>query len=56
VKTDPKALDLSVTYARDVSKIRHWGVGEVELTINSLERLRDAGRFIQESFNNATQK
>ena len=56
VKTNPKALDPSVTFARDVSKIGHWGVGEVELTIDSLERLRDAGRFVRESFDNATGK
>jgi predicted transport protein len=56
VKTNPKALDPSVTFARDVSKIGHWGVGEVELAIGSLERLRDAGRFVRESFDNATRK
>jgi hypothetical protein len=56
VKTNPKALDPSVTFARDVSKIGHWGVGEVELAIDSLERLRDAGRFVRESFDNATGK
>jgi predicted transport protein len=54
VKTDPKRLDPSVSFARDVSKIGHWGVGDVELTINSLERLRDAEAFIQKSFDNAT--
>ncbi len=56
VKTNPKALDPSVTFARDVSKIGHWGVGEVELAIDSLERLREAGRFVRESFDNATRK
>jgi hypothetical protein len=56
VKTNPKALDPSVTFARDVSKIGHWGVGEVELAIDSMERLRNAGRFVRESFDNATRK
>lgn len=42
VKTDPKALDLSESFARDVSKIGHWGVGDVELAIDRLERLRAA--------------
>lgn len=56
VKTNPKALDPSASFARDVSKIGHWGVGDVELTVNSLDRLRDAEAFIQESFRNATRK
>lgn len=50
VKTDPKALDPSESFARDVSKIGHWGVGDVELAIDSLERLRVAQKFVRESF------
>jgi predicted transport protein len=56
VKTDPKELDPSVSFARDVSKIGHWGVGDVELAVNSLDRLRDAANFVLKSFENATQK
>ncbi|MBN2267649.1 MAG: type I restriction enzyme HsdR N-terminal domain-containing protein [Candidatus Babeliaceae bacterium] len=56
VKTDPKALDLSASFARDVSKIGHWGVGDVELAVNSLERLHNAEIFIKRSFENATRK
>lgn len=56
VKTDPKALDPSASFARDVSKIGHWGVGDVELAIDNLTRLRDADRFIRKSFDNATRK
>ena len=56
VKTDPKALDPSVTFAIDVSRIGHWGVGDVELAIDSVERLREAGKFLRESFDNATRK
>ena len=52
VKIDPKKLDQSVSFARDVSKIGHWGVGDVELAINSLDRLRDAETYIQKSFEN----
>jgi len=53
VKTDPKALDPSESLARDVSAIGHWGVGDVELAIDSRERLRAADRFVQESFRRA---
>jgi predicted transport protein len=56
VKLSPKTLDPSISFARDVSKIGHWGVGDVELAIDRLERLRDAEPFIQKSFGNATQK
>jgi len=56
VKLSPKTLDPSISFARDVSKIGHWGVGDVELAIDGLERLRDAEPFIQKSFGNAIQK
>lgn len=56
VKTDPKVLDPSESFARDVSKIGHWGVGDVELAIDSLERLRAAQKFVRESFDGATRK
>lgn len=55
VKTNPKALDPSESFARDVSKIGHWGVGDVELAIDSLERLRAAEKFVRESFDRETQ-
>jgi len=54
VKTDPKTLDPSHSFARDVSKIGHWGVGDVELAVNSLDRLREAEAFIRLSFENTT--
>jgi len=56
VKTDRKALESSLSFARDVSKIGHWGVGDVELAVNSLDRLHDAEPFVRKSFENATRK
>ncbi len=56
VKTDPKGLDPSFPFARDVSRIGHWGVGDVELAVNSADRLRDAEAFVRKSFETATQK
>lgn len=55
VKLSPDNLDPSVSFARDVSRIGHWGVGDVELTINSLERLGETEPFIQKSFLNVIQ-
>jgi predicted transport protein len=53
VKINPKALGPSVTFARDVSRVGHWGVGDVELSVNSVERLREAKPFVRESFEKA---
>lgn len=54
VKVDPKTLGPAVPFARDVSKIGHWGVGNVELAVNSLDRLRDGEDLIRRSFQNVT--
>lgn len=56
VKIDPKTLDASASFARDVSKIGHWGVGDVELAVSSLDRLHDAEVFVRKSFENETRK
>ncbi|MGB2698376.1 MAG: DUF5655 domain-containing protein [Candidatus Zixiibacteriota bacterium] len=37
-------------YVRDVSDIGHWGVGDVELAIDSLKRFQKTKLLIQESF------
>lgn len=37
-------------YARDVSRVDHWGVGDVELGIDGLDKLEDARVLIQKSF------
>jgi predicted transport protein len=37
-------------FARDMSKVGHWGVGDVELAINTIERLKDAQPLIRQSF------
>ena len=43
-------LESPPEYVRDVSKIGHWGVGDVELAIDSLERFQNAKLLIQKSF------
>ena len=50
LKLNPSDIPASIAYARDVSNIGHWGVGDVELAIDSIERLREAETFIQASF------
>ncbi len=54
LKIDPKTLDPSITFARDVTKIGHWGVGDVELTINTQPRLKEAEPLLRQSFSHAT--
>jgi predicted transport protein len=56
VKADPKALDSSESFTRDVSKIGHWGVGDVEAAIESVERLRSAQKLVRESFERETKR
>jgi predicted transport protein len=56
VKTEPKELDGSSSFARDVSKIGHWGVGDVELAVTDLERLHEAEAFVRRSLENVTRK
>jgi len=46
----------SLSFAGDVSKIGHWDVGDVELAVNSLDRLREAEAFVRKSFENAIRK
>jgi len=50
VKLDPKEIPESAVYARDVSAIGHWGVGDVELAVDGMDRLRDAEQFIQAAY------
>ncbi|MCC7357848.1 MAG: type I restriction enzyme HsdR N-terminal domain-containing protein [Anaerolineales bacterium] len=50
LKVSPGSIPASVTFARDVSKVGHWGSGDVEFAIDSLARLREAEPYIQASF------
>lgn len=37
-------------YVRDVSKIGHWGIGDVEIRIDNLEKLQNCKSLIRQSF------
>lgn len=43
-------LDSPPEYVRDVSNVGHWGVGDIELSINSLEGFQSAKSLIMKSF------
>lgn len=50
LKLNYSDLEAPPEYARDVSSIGHWGVGDVELAIDSLDRFQGAKVLIQKSF------
>lgn len=50
LKLDYSALEMPPDYARDVSKVGHWGVGDVELAVDDLDKLEDAKVLIHKSF------
>jgi len=55
LKLSPSSIPASITYARDVSNVGHWGLGDVEFVIDSMEHLREAEQFIQASFDSAAE-
>lgn len=50
VKLNYSRLENPPDYVRDVSNIGHWGVGDVEIGIDNLEKLQIAKSFIRQSF------
>ncbi len=50
VKLNYSRLENPPSYVRDVSKIGHWGVGDVEIGIDSLEKLQISKSLIRQSF------
>jgi len=50
LKLNYRDLESPPEYVRDVSNIGHWGVGDVELAINSIEKFQNIKFLIQKSF------
>ena len=50
LKLNHSDLENPPEYVRDVSNIGHWGVGNVELAIDSIQRFLSAKGLIQKSF------
>lgn len=53
LKLDYDSIDKPVKTIRDVSKIGHYGTGDVEVTISNLEELELIKPLIVESYNNS---
>ncbi|MBW1679668.1 MAG: type I restriction enzyme HsdR N-terminal domain-containing protein, partial [Deltaproteobacteria bacterium] len=50
LKLNYSRLENTPNYVRDVSNIGHWGVGDVEIGIDSLEKLQISNSLIRQSF------
>jgi predicted transport protein len=50
VKVDPNTVDLSVGFTRDVSNIGHFGTGDLEIRIDSVDDLERAKPLILTSY------
>jgi predicted transport protein len=50
IKVDPNSITLEEGFTRDVSNIGHYGTGDLEVTITSLDDLEKAKPLIQMSF------
>jgi len=50
LKLNYSSLENPPDYIRDVSNIGHWGAGDVEIRINSLEQLQNSKTLIRQSF------
>ena len=50
LKLNYSRLENPPEYVRNVSKVGHWGVGDVEIGIDSLEKLQNSKSLIRQSF------
>jgi predicted transport protein len=50
LKLNYSRLENPPDYVRDVSNIGHWGTGDVEVRIDTLQKLETSTPFIRQSF------
>lgn len=50
VKLDPRELTDAPACVRDVSRVGHWGVGDVEIAVDSMDALKTAESLVSRSF------
>ena len=50
LKVDPSTVQLEPGFSRDVSKIGHWGTGDLELTLQTLADFERAKPLIERSY------
>ena len=50
VKVDPTHIDLESNFTRDVREIGHYGTGDLEITIRSLQDVERAKYLLERSY------
>lgn len=50
VKVDPASIDMVPGYTRDVSNIGHFGTGDLEITMGSIDDLERAKPLLLSSY------
>ena len=50
VKVDPASVELEEGFTRDVSKVGHFGTGDLEITLSSASDLERAKPLIERSY------
>jgi len=50
VKLDPKSIELIPNFTRDVRGIGHYGTGNLEITIESIDDLEKAKPLLYKSY------
>lgn len=50
VRIDPKTVDLENGFTKDVTGVGHWGTGDLEISIQSLDDLERARPLLQKSY------
>jgi len=56
LKISPRSIPASITFARDVSKVGHWGVGDVEVICDGGQRLSEAEQLIRMAYQAAADR
>jgi predicted transport protein len=50
VKVDPGSVRLQEGFTRDVSSVGHWGTGDLEITVRSLDDFEQAKPLLLKSY------
>jgi predicted transport protein len=50
VKVDPDSISLEEGFTRDVRQIGHWGTGDLEITLRSMDDLEKAKPLLEKSY------
>jgi predicted transport protein len=52
LKVDPLSIELENGFTQDVTNKGHWGTGDLEVTVRTIQDIEKAKPLIQQSFEN----